>query len=90
MEKRRHFSPKEKAKIVLEVLKEDKTLNELAAKVLYILSSIGVFRAGYFTYDAGSGNPIIGNPKALILIGTVQFIIPFSLGAIYFRSVFRS
>jgi transposase-like protein len=32
MEKRRHFPPEEKAKIVLEVLKEEKTLNEIAAE----------------------------------------------------------
>lgn len=32
MEKRRHFKPEEKARIVLEVLKEEKTLNEIAAE----------------------------------------------------------
>ena len=32
MEKRRNFNPKEKATIVLEVLKEEKTLNEIAAE----------------------------------------------------------
>ena len=32
MEKRRHFTPKEKAKIVIEVLREEKTLNEIAAE----------------------------------------------------------
>lgn len=32
MEKRRHFTPEEKAKIVLEVLREEKTLNEIAAE----------------------------------------------------------
>jgi len=32
MEKRRNYKPEEKAKIVLEVLKEDRTLNEIAAE----------------------------------------------------------
>ena len=32
MEKRRHFTPEEKAKIVIEVLKEEETLNEIAAE----------------------------------------------------------
>ena len=32
MEKRRHFTPEEKAKIVIEVLREEKTLNEIAAE----------------------------------------------------------
>jgi len=32
MEKRRNFKPEEKAKIVLEVLKEEKSLTEIAAK----------------------------------------------------------
>ena len=32
MEKRRKFTPKEKAKIVLEVLREDKTLSQVAAE----------------------------------------------------------
>ena len=32
MEKRSHFTPKEKAKIVIEVLREEKTLNEIAAE----------------------------------------------------------
>jgi transposase-like protein len=31
MEKRRNFTPEQKAKIVLEVLREEKTLNEVAA-----------------------------------------------------------
>lgn len=32
MEKRRNFKPEEKARIVLEVLKEEKSLTEIAAK----------------------------------------------------------
>jgi transposase len=32
MEKRRVFTPEQKAKIVLEVLREEKTLNEIAAE----------------------------------------------------------
>lgn len=32
MEKRRNFKPEEKAKIVIEILKEEKTLNEIAAE----------------------------------------------------------
>ncbi|HPX68822.1 MAG TPA: transposase, partial [Bacillota bacterium] len=32
MEKRRNFTPEEKAKIVIEVLREEKTLNEIAAQ----------------------------------------------------------
>lgn len=32
MEKRRQFTPEEKAKIVIEVLREEKTLNEIAAE----------------------------------------------------------
>jgi len=32
MEKRRNFTPEEKAKIVIEVLREEKTLNEIAAE----------------------------------------------------------
>ena len=32
MEKRRSFKPEEKAKIVIEVLKEERTLNEIAAE----------------------------------------------------------
>ena len=32
MEKRRNFNPKDKATIVLEVLREEKTLNEIAAE----------------------------------------------------------
>ena len=32
MEKRRTFTPEEKAKIVIEVLREEKTLNEIAAE----------------------------------------------------------
>ncbi len=32
MEKRRIFKPEEKARIVLEVLKEERTLNEIAAE----------------------------------------------------------
>ena len=32
MEKRRNFKPEEKAKIVLEVLREEKTLTEIAAE----------------------------------------------------------
>ena len=31
MEKRRNFTPEEKAKMVIEVLREEKTLNEIAA-----------------------------------------------------------
>ena len=31
MEKRRNFKPEEKAKIVIEVLREEKTLNGIAA-----------------------------------------------------------
>ncbi len=32
MEKRRVFKPEEKAKIIIEVLREEKTLNEIAAE----------------------------------------------------------
>ena len=32
MEKRKNFTPEEKAKIVIEVLREEKTLNEIAAE----------------------------------------------------------
>ena len=32
MEKRRYFTPEEKAKIVFEVLREERTLNEIAAE----------------------------------------------------------
>ncbi len=32
MEKRRKFTPEEKAEIVIEVLREEKTLNEIAAE----------------------------------------------------------
>jgi transposase-like protein len=32
MEKRKHFTPEQKAKIVIEVLKGDRTLNEIAAE----------------------------------------------------------
>jgi transposase len=32
MEKRRNFTPEEKARIVIEVLREEKTLNEIAAE----------------------------------------------------------
>jgi transposase-like protein len=32
MNKRRNFTPEQKAKIVLEVLREEKTLNEIAAE----------------------------------------------------------
>ncbi len=32
MEKRRTFTPEQKAKIVIEVLKEERTLNEIAAQ----------------------------------------------------------
>ena len=32
MEKRRNFKPEEKAKNVIEILKEEKTLNEIAAE----------------------------------------------------------
>ncbi len=32
MEKRRHFTPEEKAKIVIEVLREERTLNEITAE----------------------------------------------------------
>ncbi len=32
MEKRRIFKPEEKAKIIIEVLREEKTLNEIAAE----------------------------------------------------------
>ena len=32
MEKRRYFTPEEKAEIVIEVLREEKTLNEIAAE----------------------------------------------------------
>ena len=32
MEKRRNFKPEEKAKIVIEILKEEKTLSEIAAE----------------------------------------------------------
>lgn len=32
MEKRRNFTPEEKAKMVIEVLREEKTLNEIAAE----------------------------------------------------------
>ena len=32
MEKRRNFTPEEKAKKVIEVLREEKTLNEIAAE----------------------------------------------------------
>ncbi len=32
MEKRRHFIPEQKAKIIIEVLREEKTLNEIAAE----------------------------------------------------------
>jgi transposase-like protein len=31
MEKRRNFTPEQKAKVVLEVLREEKTLNAIAA-----------------------------------------------------------
>ena len=32
MDKRRNFTPEQKAKIVMEVLREEKTLNEIAAE----------------------------------------------------------
>ena len=32
MEKRRNFKPEEKAKVIIEVLREEKTLNEIAAE----------------------------------------------------------
>jgi len=32
MEKRRNFTPEQKAKIVIEVLREERTLNEIAAE----------------------------------------------------------
>jgi len=32
MEKRRNFTPEQKAKIVIEVLREERTLNEIAAQ----------------------------------------------------------
>lgn len=32
MEKRRHFTPEQKAKIVIKVLREEKTVNEIAAE----------------------------------------------------------
>ncbi|WP_157882727.1 transposase [Thermoclostridium stercorarium] len=40
MEKRRNFTPEEKAKIVIEVLREEKTLNEIAAEYERELSRI--------------------------------------------------
>jgi len=42
MEKRRNFKPEEKAKIVIEILKEEKTLNEIAAEYEMVNRWFGV------------------------------------------------
>ena len=54
----------------------------------YILTFVGQGLAG-FTYDATPGIPIIGNPSALLFIKTIFFVIPFSIGALFYRRAFR-
>lgn len=63
-------------------------LGVLIVGTAYILSSVGLAIAGY-TYDNGNGTPIIGNPEALLLFKIILFTIPFFIGALYFRYVFR-
>ena len=53
MEKRRNFKPEEKAKIVMEVLKEDRTLNEIAAENEVHPNQLSRWKAG-FIQNAGS------------------------------------
>jgi len=56
--------------------------------ITYVASLCLLAAAGY-TYDARPGTPIIGNPKALLLFGSVLFTVPFGVGALYFRKAFR-
>ena len=47
MEKRRKFSAEKKAKIVIEVLKEEKTLNEIAAEYEVHPNQLSKWRAEF-------------------------------------------
>ena len=59
--------------------------------ISYILSFVVLGLLG-FTYDAQLEQrsiPIIGNTAALIVFGLILFIVPFSIGAIYFSKAFK-
>ncbi|MGI6643564.1 MAG: permease prefix domain 1-containing protein [Bacillota bacterium] len=60
----------------------------LLMAITYVASLCCLAAAGY-TYDARPGTPIIGNPKALLLFRCILFIVPFGVGALYFRKAFR-
>ena len=49
MEKRRNFTPEQKAKIVLEVLREEKTLNEVAAMYEVHPNQLSRWKAEYLS-----------------------------------------
>jgi transposase len=49
MEKRRNFTPEEKAKIVIEVLREEKTLNEIAAEYEIHPNQLSLWKAEFIS-----------------------------------------
>lgn len=56
MEKRRHFTPEEKTKIVLEVLREEKTLNEIAAEYEIHPNQLSRWKAEFLSNAARAFN----------------------------------
>lgn len=49
MEKRRNFTPEEKAKIVIEVLRNERTLNEIAAEHEVHPNQLGRWKAEFLS-----------------------------------------
>ena len=56
MEKRRNFKPEEKAKIVMEVLREERTLTEIAAEYEVHPNQLSRWKAE-FIQNAGRASP---------------------------------
>jgi len=52
MNKRRNFTPEQKAKITLEVLREEKTLNEIAAEYEIHPNMISRWKAEFINNEA--------------------------------------
>jgi transposase-like protein len=56
MEKRRRFTPEQKAKIVMEVLREEKTLNEIAAEYEVHPNQLSRWKAEFISNAARAFN----------------------------------
>jgi hypothetical protein len=60
----------------------------LISGLTYIFSFVVLGLFG-FTYDSRPGIPIIGNYSALLIFKIVLIVLPFTVGALYFRTAFR-